>query len=163
MAFRIQPEKIMLFVESCEDSIIAAQYAACLAKWFNATIIAIYVVDIKTLQDLTKARIFIKMEQMDYERDLEEDGKRYLNHVKEIAETKGVFLETVLLKGEVYSEVMNKLEDEDIDILVMGKLEEPESRRDFYYNASERIFRRCPCPVVIVKDHESIKSMYENL
>lgn len=161
--FKIQPEKILLFVEASEESIVAAQYAICLAKWLNMSIYAVYVVDIKTLQELTKAKIFIKMEAMDYERDLEEDGQRYLNHVKDLADEKNVFIETALLKGEVFSEVIKKLEQENIDILIMGKLEEPECRRDFYYNSSERIFRRSPCPVIVVKDHESVKMMYNNL
>lgn len=163
MSLKIRPEKIMLFVESSEKSIVAAQYSTCLAKWLNCSIVAVYVVDIKTLQDLTRAKIFIKMEEMDYERDLEDNGRRYLNHVRDIAEEKGVFIETVLLKGDVFGEVHKKIKEEEADILVMGELEEPECRRDFYYNESERIFRRSPCPVVVVRGQDDVKSMYENL
>ncbi|RJP57578.1 MAG: universal stress protein [Candidatus Auribacter fodinae] len=163
MDFRTKPEKIMIYIEASEDSIIAAQYAVCLAKWFGARISAVYVVDIKTLQELTRAKIFVKLEEMDYEKALEDDGTHYLNHVRELAENKGVPVETILLKGDVFAEVAGRMKQDNIDLLVMGKLEEPESRRDFFYNTNERIFRRAPCPVIIVKDSENIKIMYDNL
>ena len=163
MSFKLRPEKIMVYVEATERSIIAAHYAVCLAKWLGASLTAVYVVDIKTLKNLTKAKIFIEHEEMDYEHDLEEDGKRYLNHVKELAENKNIYVENYLLKGEVFSEVVRSIEENEVDLLIMGELEEPESRRDFYYNDTERIFRKTPCPVLVVKEDESTKTMYENL
>ncbi|MCB1195323.1 universal stress protein [bacterium] len=163
MSLKFKPEKILVYVEASKESIIAAQYAVCMARWLGASLSAVYVVDVKTLEDLIKANIFVKMEEMDYEHDLEEDGKRYLNHVSELAAAKGVRIETSLLRGEVYSSVINKMEHDNIDLLVMGELDEPESRRDFYYNESERIFRKSPCPVLIVKEHDDIKTLYEHL
>ncbi len=163
MSFKMRPEKIMIFVEGSQESILAAQYAVCMAKWLDCTLVGAYVVDIKTLEELTRAKIFVKMEEMDYEKSLEEDGHRYLNYVRNLAEAKGVFIETEILKGEIYKEIIRIIEQEDIDILVMGELEEPESRRDFYYNESERTFRHSPCPVIVVKSRDEIKWMYENL
>lgn len=163
MDFRPKPQRILLYIEASEDSIIAAQYAVCLAKWFDAHIDAVYVVDLKTLQELTRAKIFVKMEEMDYEQALEQDGTRYLNHVKELGDAKGVPIEAHLLRGDVYSEVADKMAHEDYDLLVMGALEEPESRRDFFYNNNERIFRRASCPVIIVKDSARVAMMYDNL
>ncbi|MCD6460183.1 universal stress protein [bacterium] len=163
MSFKLRPEKIMVYVEATEKSIIAAYYAVCLAKWLNASLIAAYVVDIKTLKNLTKAKIFIELEEMDYEHDLEEDGKRYLNHVKELADNKNIGIEKFLLKGEVFKEVLNTVKENDVDLLIMGELEEPESRRDFYYNETELIFRKSPCPVLVVKEDNSAKTMYDNL
>ncbi len=163
MSFKLRPEKIMVFVEANEESITAAQYAVCLARWLECELYAVYVVDIKTLQDLLKAKIFVEMEEMDYERDLEEDGERYLNHVRDLAEAKGVTIHTELCKGDVVAEMLRNVEQTDADLLVMGKLEEPESRRDFYYNDGERIFRRTPCPAIIVKEDEPVRMMYEQL
>jgi len=163
MSFKLRPEKIMIFVEGSQESILAAQYAVCMAKWLDCTLVAAYVVDIKTLEELTKAKIFIKMEEMDYEKSLEEDGIRYLNYVKNLAESKGVFIDTEILKGEIHTEIIRKIEQDDIDLLIMGELEEPESRRDFYYNEGERTFRHSPCPVIVVKSRDEIKWMYENL
>ncbi|MDX9701809.1 MAG: universal stress protein [Candidatus Auribacterota bacterium] len=163
MSFKTRPEKIMVFVEANEESITAAQYAVCLARWLNCELYAVYVVDVKTLHDLLKAKIFVEMEEMDYQHDLEEDGRRYLNYVRDLAESKGVHIYTDLLKGDVVAEIQRKVEEIDVDLLVMGKLEEPESRRDFYYNDGERIFRRTPCPAIMVKEDEPVRLMYDQL
>jgi len=163
MANRPGIKKIMVFVEAKEASILASQYAVSLANLSGGEIIAIYVVDVKTLEDLLKARIFIRIEEMDYERDLEEDGKRYLNHVRELAEAKGIPVTTLLEKGEVHTIVIEKAKGLGVDLLVMGELETPRSRRDFYYDEGERIFREASCPVLVVKGEEDIRKLYDSL
>ena len=153
----------MVFVESTEASVLAAQYAIALAAVCGAEIIAIYVVDIKTLEDLLTAHIFVRMEEMDYERDLEEDGRRYLNHVRELAEAKGIRVTTFLEKGEVHSIVIEKVKELGADLLVMGELETPQSRRDFYFDESERIFREAKCPILVVKGDERVREFYDSI
>jgi len=155
--------KVLLFVEGNEASMLASQYAVALAKSVGADIIALYVVDIKTLEDLLKARIFVRMEEMDYERDLEEDGRRYLNHVRDLAEAKGVAITTVLKKGEVHATVVQQAKALRTDLLVMGELEAPRSRRDFYYDERERTFREVQCPVLVVKGDEEIRALYDSI
>lgn len=154
---------IMVFVEGNEASLIAAQYAVSLAKLIGGKIVAVYVVDVKTLKDLLRAHIFVRMEEMDYERDLEEDGKRYLNHVQGLADAKGVAMTTLLEKGDVHSIVVQKVKELGADILVMGALETPLSRRDSYYNEGERVFREARCPVLVVKGDEEIRALYDSI
>jgi nucleotide-binding universal stress UspA family protein len=154
---------IMVFIEGNEASLIAAQYAVSLAKLTGGEIIAVYVVDVKTLNDLLRARIFVRMEEMDYERDLEEDGKRYLNHVQGLAEAKGVAVTTLLEKGDVHSIVVRKVRELGADILVMGELETPLSRRDSYYSEGERVFREARCPVLVIKGDEEIRALYDSI
>ena len=127
-------KRIMVFIEANEASLLAARHAVSLSKIAGAELIAVYVVDVKTLNDLLKARIFVQMEEMDYERDIEEDGKRYLNHVQCLAEAKAVAVTTLLEKGDVHSVVVGKAKELGADMLVMGELDTPHSRRDSYYN-----------------------------
>jgi nucleotide-binding universal stress UspA family protein len=155
--------RIMVSIGGNERALLAAQYAVALARLLGAELIAIYVVDTKILGDLLKARIFIRMEEMDYAHDLEEDGRRYLNHVRDLAEAKGVGITTVLEKGDVHTLVTQKARELDADLLVMGELDAPRSRRDCYFDEGERIFREARCPVLVVKGDEKIRELYDGI
>jgi nucleotide-binding universal stress UspA family protein len=156
-------KKIMLFIEGSEASMLAAHYAVALAKLLGAELVVLYVVDVKTLEDLLRARIFVRMEEMDYERDLEEDGRRYLEHVRDLAEAKGVPVAVHLEKGEVRCVVCQRARELGVDLLVMAELEMPQSRRDFYYDERERVFREARCPVLVVKGDEQIRALYDSV
>ena len=155
--------RIMVSIGGNERALLAAQYAVALARLLGAELIAIYVVDTKILGDLLKARIFIRMEEMDYAHDLEEDGRRYLNHVRDLAEAKGVGITTVLEKGEVHTIVTQKARELEAYLLVMGELEAQRSRRDCYFDEGERIFREARCPVLVVKGNEKIRELYDSI
>ena len=155
--------KILVYIDGTDTCITAAQYSIWLAKTLQCQLHAIYVVDEKILDDLMRAKIFIKEEAMDYEMDLEEDGKRYLRHVSDLAKAKGLECATTLVRGEVNAEVVKAIKELGSGILVMNELEESSSRRDTFFDEKERMMRNCPCSVVIVKDEDAVADMYENL
>lgn len=153
-------KNILLYVDGTEECITAAQYAIALAKATDAKLQALYVVNISLLQELVKAKIFIKIEELDYEQDLEHDGKRYLNYIGEIAKNKGLEIETELVKGVVNKEVVKKAEAIDADLLVMGELSPMLSRTDTYHDEAELVFRKVKCPVLVVKDPDRVEKMF---
>jgi len=155
--------QIMVYIDGTDTSITAAQYAVYLAKTLNCRLYAMYVVDEKILNDLLKAKIFIKEEALDYEYDLEQDGKRYLKHVEEIAKSKNIQCDTILTRGEVNAEVTRKIKELGIDLLIMNELEAAASRRDTFFDEKERIMRKCACSVIIIKDEDFVSEIYENL
>ncbi|HUT66549.1 MAG TPA: universal stress protein [Spirochaetota bacterium] len=156
-------EKIMVYIDGTEQSITAAQYALCLTRVTGAQLIALYVIDTKALDDLLKARIFLKEEQMEYERDLEDDSKRYLNHVRELAQQKGMRVETKSVMGSVYREIVREVKEEGIDLLIIGELSRIKSRRDEFYDQTERAMRAVRCSVLIVKNEDRVWELYESL
>lgn len=156
-------ERIMLYVDSSEECITAAQYGIGLAKSLNAALMAVYVVDVEVLSDLVKAKIFVKIEEMDYENNLEEDGRRYLNYISELGLKKGVEIETFLVKGIVNKEVIKKIEELNVDLLIMGELEPIRSRTDSFHDEAELIFRKSNCSVLVVKDEERTERMYNQI
>jgi nucleotide-binding universal stress UspA family protein len=152
--------KILLYVDASEACIAAAQYAIALAKYTQAELKTLYVVNVSLLDELVQARIFVKMEGMDYQQDLEQDGKRYLNYIAEMAKQKGVDVTVELTKGVVNKEVVTKVKEWGIDLLIMGELEPVLSRTETYHDESELIFRKVPCSVLIVKDSEHAEDLY---
>lgn len=153
----------MVYVNGTEESITAAQFALTIAAATGATLKVFYVVNTKALNDLVTARIFLKEEQMEYEHDLQADAERYLNHVKDLARTKGIPIETESATGNVHQEIVNRVREEDIDLLLIGELSHIRSRRDEFYDESERAMRAVPCSVLIVKDEERVWELYNSL
>jgi len=155
--------KILVYIDGTDTSITAAEYAVVLAKLHAAPLYGVFVVDTKVLDDLMRARIFIKEEAADYEFDLEEDGKRYLNHARQLGRAKGVELQPILLKGEPSREVIKQIEELGIDLLVLNEIEEFTSRRESFLDAKEQMLRRAKCQIIVVKDEDRATAIYEAL
>ena len=156
-------KKILVYIDGTEQAITAAQYAIALSKATGAELKALYVVNIRALNDLVKAKIFIESEQAEYQRDLHADAERYLNHVKNLARSKGVVIETDSKSGTPYMEVKNVILEQRIDLLIIGELSHIRSRRDEFFNEAERVMRNAPCAVLIVKDEDRVWDMFEQL
>ncbi len=156
-------KKIMVYIDGTEQSITAAQYAICLASFSGAELIAHYVINTKAMEDLLKARIFLQDEQLEYEHDMEADADRYLNYVNELATTKGVTIQKKLSSGNVSKQVVDSIKEENVDLLVIGELSHIRSRRDEFYDETERAMRSAPCSVFIVKDPDRVWELYESL
>ena len=155
-------KKILVYIDGTESSITAAQYAVCLASFFRAELIALYVVNTRAIEDLLKARIFLEDEQIEYEHDIEADAERYLNHVDDLAVKKGITVIKRSAKGSIHSEIINTIK-EGVDLLVIGELPRIRSRRDEFYDETERAMRMAPCSVIIVKDEDKVWEMYNSL
>ena len=156
-------KKIMVYIDGTEQSITAAQYAICLASFSGAELIACYVINTRAMEDLLRARIFLEDEQVEYEQDMEADAERYLNYVNELAVKKGVSITKKCSKGTVHKEIIDAVAEEEIDLLVIGELSRIRSRRDEFYDESERAMRTAGCSVLIVKDEDRVWQMYESL
>ena len=156
-------KKILVYIDGTEESITAAQFAICLTQFTGASLTAFYVINIKALDDLLKARIFLKEEQLEYEQDMEADAQRYLNHVSELARNKGIAVETKSAMGNTHQEIVKLVKEEGFDLLIIGELSRIRSRRDEFYNETERAMRAVPCSVLIVKDEDHVWEQYEAL
>lgn len=152
---------IVVSIAGSAASLVTAKYAVALAKLLSVKLVALYVVDKKVLQDLLKSRIFVDVEARVYERDLEQQGAGILERIARMAQEKGVAFEGVLMKGVVSDEVLNKVQELRADLLVMGELKEMTSRTEVFYDEAERILRRCPCPVVVVKNPAMVEVLYK--
>ena len=156
-------KKIMVYIDGTEQSVTAAQYAICLASFSGAELIAHYVVNTRAVEDLLKARIFLKDEQVEYEHDMEANADRYLDYVSGLAQKKGVALVKKRSRGNVHKEILDAVREYDVDLLIIGELSRIRSRRDEFYDEAERAMRTVPCSVLIVKDEDRVWELYESL
>lgn len=155
--------RIVVAVAGTVVSLVSAKYAIYIAKLLNVKLTAVYVVDEKTLNELLKSRIFVEVEAMQYEKDLNDQGELFLERLKKLAEVKGVECEVMLLKGVVHEELLKKVKELEADLLVMGQPKERLSRVDTYYDEGEKILKGSPCPVIVVKDPDRVEKLFKEL
>jgi nucleotide-binding universal stress UspA family protein len=153
-------ERMMVYIDGTEESLTAVEFAVLLAKSSNAELIGCYVVNTRALGELVRTRIFLESEEKEYSRDLEADADRYLNHAQRIAASRDVVLKPVKRQGSVHQEILKVVQDEEIDLLVLGELAHVRSRRDEFYNETERAMRSVRCSVLIVKDEDRVASLF---
>ncbi|MDZ7722174.1 MAG: universal stress protein [candidate division KSB1 bacterium] len=154
---------ILVYIDGTEQSIVAAHYAVCLAKTLHTEISALFVVNTQALGTLVKSRIFLQDEEAEYRRDLNADADRYLKHVQQIAQAKGVDVKLHNKNGSVSGEIKNCIKENEIDLLIIGELSRIKSRRDQFYDETERAMRSVPCSVLMVKDEDRVWNMYDHL
>ncbi|MFA5388518.1 MAG: universal stress protein [Candidatus Omnitrophota bacterium] len=156
-------KQIIVSLAGGPTSIITAKYAIYLAKLLQVKLTAIYVIDENTLQELLKSRIFVEIEAREYEIDMEQQSRLFMQRVRALAENKKVEFDSVILKGEVHTEIAAKAKELGADLLVMGDLKEVLSWKEAFYSEGERIFRESPCPVVVVKNPQEAERLYKEL
>jgi nucleotide-binding universal stress UspA family protein len=156
-------KNIAVSVTGAAHSLIAAKYSIYLSKLLGAKLTGIYVIDEKSLHELLKTKIFVEVEAIEFQRELEEQGRRFFERVKALALNKGVEFEGLMLKGVVHTQVVHKVQELNSDLLVIGELREVKSMTEVFYNPGERILRESPCPVVVVKNQAEVERLYKEM
>ena len=67
------------------------------------------------------------------------------------------------MSGSVQQEIRKYVQENEIDLLVIGELSRVRSRRDEFYNEAERAMRSVSCSVLIVKDEDRVWELYDTL
>ena len=145
-------QTVVVAVSGSEASINAAKYGVCMARMLPVRLVSVYVVDTATLRELTHSKIFIEEESKEYEKNLEDNGRRYLNYVRELAAKKGVTMETLLRRGTISTEIVEAAEELGADLILLGGFEEDKSTHDVLSRQRREIVRNAKCSVLIVKE-----------
>jgi nucleotide-binding universal stress UspA family protein len=151
---------IVVGINGSDASILAAKYAIVLAKQQHCRLTAVYVVDTATIRQLTLSKIFIQEESQEYERSLEDNGRRYLTFVEELARPKGIKIEKEIRNGAVYTEILKVSEEKKADVILLGGWEKDRSTRDIMGQSYREIMVNAKCSVLLVKEPD-IDQLYK--
>jgi nucleotide-binding universal stress UspA family protein len=143
---------IVTAVTGTDASILAAKYAIVMAKTYHCKLTAVYVVDTATIKMLTLSKIFIQEEGAEYEKNLENNGNRYLTFVEELAREKGVKIERVIRKGAIYTEILGVADEKNADIILLGGWEKDTKTSDIIGHSHREIMANAKCSVMLVKE-----------
>ncbi len=156
-------QRIMVYVDGTEESITAAEYAIALSLRTGAQLTAAFIVNTRALSQLRKARIFLDTEAEEYRRDIERDADRYLELVRNLAQSKGLDIHTIARSGNVHEEMKRLVKEEKTDLLCIGDIGGIRSRRDELYDETDRTFRSAPCSVLVVRDPDRVAEIFESI
>ncbi len=155
-------QTVVVAVSGSEASISAARYGIAMAKLYGVHLVGVYVVDTATLRELLLSKIFVEDESSEYEKSLEENGRRYLNYVEELARAKSVALEKVMRRGSISTEIVQTSEDLGADLILLGGVDDRGNIRDVLSRQYREILRSSKCSVLVVKDPR-IDALYGKL
>ncbi|MCE1195129.1 universal stress protein [bacterium] len=136
---------LLVAINGSEASIDAFRYALAIKKQYGANVVACYVVDTAAIRQLALSRIFVPDESEEYERSLENSGRRYLSFCKELADRKRLAVEELLVK------IIKAAGAKGADCIVIGGNPSEMQSRDTLADANREILRNARCPVLFVK------------
>jgi nucleotide-binding universal stress UspA family protein len=139
-------KKILIPTDGSEYSLHAAEYGLSIAKQHNATITVVYVLDEVVIDRFTHVT-----EREDIEKELKEDGQRYVNFVLGLAEKEGVKANSLIVKGRPFEQIVHLANGLNVDLIVMGTYGRRGAERILIGDVAERVIEYAHCPVLVVK------------
>lgn len=140
-------KKILLPTDGSEYANKAAEHAIWIAKESGAEIIALTVMETSTLIGLPADDLIIRIKEI-----LEEEASNSLNKIKKLVEESGHDIKLTLKtdEGSPADSILNTIEEEGIDLVVMGTSGKHGLDRFLLGSVTEKVVRSAKCPVLVV-------------
>jgi len=139
-------KKIMIPTDGSDYSMRAAELGISLGKMLNAEITTVYVIDTVVLDHISKTA-----DKDNVERELKQDGERYLKYIKSLSEKGGLKTSTLLLKGRPFEQIVHLAKSMNMDLIVMGTYGRRGADRILMGSVAERVIEYAHCPVLVAR------------
>ncbi len=146
---------IVLPTDGSECSAKAMTYALSFAKQYGARVVALHVID-RRWEDQTRVA-FAEVGQdltQKIRKGYEEEARRILQEVVAAADKAGVSVETRVLAGIPFEEIVRVGKDVSADLIIMGTHGRAGMSHLLLGSVAEKVVRRSPCPVLTVRQEE---------
>jgi nucleotide-binding universal stress UspA family protein len=140
--------RILIATDGSKYSLSAAREGLDMARFYGSKVFVLYVIDMRALITVNGIPVPENMYLL-----LEEEGKRAVRQVKEMAEDLPV--ETFVLAGYPGSTIVQFAKDNSIDLIVMGTLGKSGIEALLLGSVASKVIRHAPCPVLVVKPQKS--------
>jgi len=144
-------KNIGVVVEGSDASMQAAKIAIELARAADAKLTAVSVIDTETLRALLSSHILVDEERKEFEVELEESNRRYLERVTEMAHKVRQEAQTVLLRGSFHSSILHEMKRKEFDLVIIGFATSGTTKRDLMTHERELLMNDATCPLLLVK------------
>lgn len=139
-------DKILVPTDGSEGAEVAVSHAINIAEKFDAEVHTVYVVDVRA--DSTGDIMTSMMGQF------EEIGEKATDAIAEELEENGITAVTDVGPGIPHKEINNYVEENDIDLIVMGTHGRTGLGRILMGSTTEKVVRTADVPVMTVKREE---------
>ncbi|MDR1784971.1 MAG: universal stress protein [Spirochaetaceae bacterium] len=152
-------ERVLVAHNGSQPAVWASKYGILMAHRYGCTLKAVYVVDTATLKRLTISKYFVQDEFADYEKNLTEDGKRFLNYVTDLGKQKKVRVQTELRQGAVLPEIIASAVEMNANLILLGGYADDRivakntlAERHSVEFFNQEIIANAPCSVLVVRE-----------
>ena len=139
-------KKILVPTDGSGHSVRAAEYAVGIAKEHAAKILAVFVIDNFVVDQFSRVSSRDNVEQ-----DLKDSGQSYVNYIVGQAEKEGVTVESIIVKGQPFEQILNIAKNQSVDLIVMGTTGRRGTDRILIGSVTQRVIEYAPCPVLVIK------------
>ena len=139
---------ILVPTEGSHPSIQAGRLAIQLAAHHQARITFVYVIDESIVMELASAS---GRELPQVQEEMELSAQRSLDYLTRLAMEMEVASNQVIRHGIPYSEIADLAQEQNVDLITIGQVENRSPRRSMIGSITERIIEHSPCPVLVVK------------
>jgi nucleotide-binding universal stress UspA family protein len=139
-------KKILIPIDGSDYSFRAAEFGVSVAKLVGAQVMVVYVIDTVVLDQIAKVN-----EREDVERELKQDGERYIRYVLGLGEKQNVKVASLLAKGRPFEQVVHLAKGLGMNLIVMGTYGRRGAERILIGSVAERVIEYASCPVLVVK------------
>lgn len=139
-------KKILIPTDGSDYSVRAAEYGLSLANLLGAEVMVVYVIDTVVLDQAVKVT-----QREEVERELKQDGQRYVDYILGLAEKAGVKASSFLARGRPVEQIVHIAKNFGINLIVMGTYGRRGAERILIGSVAERVIEYSSCPVLVVK------------
>lgn len=138
-------KKILVPTDFSPPSNVAMDYAAFIAKQFNAGIILIHVIESLPYSVTDTFNV------IEHRKALETTARSLLENFRHDLVERDLSLKISLVSGAAYQEILKKARQERIDLIVMGTHGRTGVRHLILGSVAEKVVRLSTCPVLTVR------------
>lgn len=142
-------EKILVPIDFSDYSKSALRYAVNFAKFFNAEIILVYVVEpVIYPPDFSMGQIAIPTVTTEFdERAMEELNKLAKNQIPS-----QVKVSTVIKTGKPFIEIIDTAAEVNADLIIIATHGHSGVEQILFGSTAEKVVRKAPCPVLTLRE-----------
>lgn len=140
--------KILVPIDGSNYSMKAGEYGIGLAKSYGAKVISLYVIDEASVKSLKRLS---GEDEQTLRHKLHREGEACLRTLHKRASEEGVELTEVIKEGLPHRAIVELAQEEEVDLIVIGKVGQRGPRRILIGSVTERVLEAAKCPVLVVR------------
>jgi nucleotide-binding universal stress UspA family protein len=137
--------KILVAIDGSDASMDAADYAISISKKYNVEIYALHVIR-------ADVDLFGQHETSEFMTRMRNEGEKYLNKVKLIADEKNIQIKTEMISSiDIARGIVDYAEENNIDLIVIGTRGISGFKKLLLGSVASHVVTYAHCPVLVVK------------
>ena len=140
--------RILVPVDGSDASVEACRMAVRVAGAHGLAVTALYVIENETVEKVAASS---GDSRESVRRQLDDKGRRYLDHAANLAGQYGVKCRGIIRQGILHNQITDVARDAGIDLVVIGDSHLQRGRRAIGGSVTERVIQYASCSVLVVR------------